>query len=237
VAEPRPALRERRRELTSREISEAALTLFERHGSAATTVDQIADAAGVSQRTFFRYFERKEDAAFWNTFWNDDRAFTLIDEAIHAIRGGADPVVVVRERFSRLLAEFAANKSDRDRFLRHQRLVAVDSGLRAVALERDAALASHALARLEEMLHGTSHLTTNRAAIELAFTTLRTTFSEWARRQLDGEDVELSAVFREVLSVIEIAGVGLWHTAQRATTPPSTTSSAPVRYDDSSEAR
>lgn len=49
--------------LTERIIRDAALRLFTRQGSAATTVEQIAEAAGVSERTFFRYFRTKESAA------------------------------------------------------------------------------------------------------------------------------------------------------------------------------
>lgn len=37
------------------------MTLFLERGFDATTVDQIAEAAGISRRSFFRYFEAKED--------------------------------------------------------------------------------------------------------------------------------------------------------------------------------
>ena len=43
------------------EITDAALPLFLEHGFDATTVDQIAEAAGISRRSFFRYFKTKED--------------------------------------------------------------------------------------------------------------------------------------------------------------------------------
>jgi len=43
------------------EIGEAALELFETHGVAATTIADIARAAGISDRTFFRYFSSKEE--------------------------------------------------------------------------------------------------------------------------------------------------------------------------------
>ena len=59
----RPDLRERRRLATQAEIEDAALDLFERQGCESTTVLEIAQAAGVSQSTFFRYFATKEDTA------------------------------------------------------------------------------------------------------------------------------------------------------------------------------
>ncbi|MGP6173593.1 TetR family transcriptional regulator [Corynebacterium sp. A21] len=57
------SLRERRRIETETAIHNAALRLFAEHGSQATTTDQIAELAGISTRTFFRYFETKESAA------------------------------------------------------------------------------------------------------------------------------------------------------------------------------
>src|SRR3954465_12133320 len=56
-------LRTRRRLGTHEEIHQAALELFEQQGVRETTVQQIAERAGVSPRTFFRYFTSKEQAA------------------------------------------------------------------------------------------------------------------------------------------------------------------------------
>ncbi|MCD9195110.1 TetR family transcriptional regulator [Streptomyces albireticuli] len=52
---------ERKRQLVSNELTEAALQLLATKGFDAVTIDEIATAAGVSKRTFFRYFASKED--------------------------------------------------------------------------------------------------------------------------------------------------------------------------------
>jgi len=59
---PQPlTLRERTRQAVRHSIQETASVLFAQHGYEATTVDQIARTAGMSERSFFRYFASKED--------------------------------------------------------------------------------------------------------------------------------------------------------------------------------
>jgi AcrR family transcriptional regulator len=53
-------LREQRRERNAREIRQAAMSLFAARGYADVTVEDIAHEAGISERTFFRYFASKD---------------------------------------------------------------------------------------------------------------------------------------------------------------------------------
>jgi AcrR family transcriptional regulator len=71
--------KERRRLRTRREIAQAAVELFERNGFAASTTEEIADAADISQSTFFRHFARKEDPIFYD-----------LDERLEAMKADFD---------------------------------------------------------------------------------------------------------------------------------------------------
>jgi AcrR family transcriptional regulator len=60
VLETRPDTRRRRKAERPQEILEAAFTEFSRNGYASTTLDQIAERAGVTKGTIYVYFENKE---------------------------------------------------------------------------------------------------------------------------------------------------------------------------------
>ena len=60
----KPHLRERKKERTRTAIVEAAWAQFRQKGYEGTTVDEIAEAALISPRTFFRYFTTKEAVVF-----------------------------------------------------------------------------------------------------------------------------------------------------------------------------
>ena len=66
--EARPGLRERKKARTKAAIQSHALRLFTEQGYDATTIDQIIDAAEVSESTFFRYFPSKESVVLFDEF-------------------------------------------------------------------------------------------------------------------------------------------------------------------------
>lgn len=61
MAEPAMALRERTRLFVRGEIVAVAMDLFLEQGFEETTIEQIATGAGLSRRSYFRYFASKDD--------------------------------------------------------------------------------------------------------------------------------------------------------------------------------
>ncbi|SCD46924.1 transcriptional regulator, TetR family [Streptomyces sp. BpilaLS-43] len=58
-------LRERKKAATRQAVHEATLRLTVEHGFDHVTVEAVADAAGISRRTFSNYFTNKEDALLY----------------------------------------------------------------------------------------------------------------------------------------------------------------------------
>ncbi|MEV5080680.1 TetR family transcriptional regulator [Streptomyces sp. NPDC056159] len=72
-------LRERKKAATRQAVHEAALRLAVERGFDAVTVEEVADAVGISRRTFSNYFATKEDAVLWG----DER---YLEELVAAFR-------------------------------------------------------------------------------------------------------------------------------------------------------
>jgi AcrR family transcriptional regulator len=127
-------LRESRKQRLREELIAAALERFASDGFDATTIDDIVRDVGVSRRTFFRYFETKEDVV---TAWFA-RSRTGLREALEARPPDEPPFESLRWAFHYVAGVYEA---DRPEALLVERLVATTASLRGRKLER---MAEHA---------------------------------------------------------------------------------------------
>jgi len=95
-------------EATRRDLAEAAADLFIRNGYAATTVDDIARAAGVGRRTFFRHYPTKEDV-FLQSALAEIADFA---ETLHNVPDTADVLADAAEAMRRSVDELRAHLDD-----------------------------------------------------------------------------------------------------------------------------
>jgi AcrR family transcriptional regulator len=87
-----PGLRARKRQQTRERLTRVAMALFLERGFEATTLDDIAAAADISRRSFFHYFESKEDVVF---AWQEESTAALI--AAVATRPASESMLAAAE--------------------------------------------------------------------------------------------------------------------------------------------
>lgn len=73
-----PGLRERKKQARRAELIDAAQHLVGTHGLDQVTVEAICARAGVSARTFFNYFDSKDDAVMGYGPWSLDHEVTQV---------------------------------------------------------------------------------------------------------------------------------------------------------------
>jgi TetR/AcrR family transcriptional regulator, regulator of mycofactocin system len=123
---------------TRTRVERAALDLFAHRGFENVTTDEVADSAGISRRTFFRYYATKADAV-----WGDFTGHVARLEALLAATDPAQPVLasvcaayvevndypagelaVLRERMQLILTEPALVAHSQLRFAEVDQVVA-----------------------------------------------------------------------------------------------------------------
>lgn len=97
-------LRERKKIKTRQTIRREAFRLIEENGYAATTVEQIADAAEVSPSTFFRYFPSKESVLL------ADDLDPMILDALAQLPADLSPIQAFRRAYDITIASMSEDQ-------------------------------------------------------------------------------------------------------------------------------
>ena len=131
ASEPRASLRERKKAATRRSLRRVALDLVAERGFAHVTVEDIAEAADVSPRTFFNYFPSKEAVLFGT---DPERVAALRERVIHQAPGetALDALRTVMASDARAVAEELSELGgDPGDWLRRMKEARTDPHLRA----------------------------------------------------------------------------------------------------------
>jgi len=136
-------LQRKKRHLVRQEIAHAAWLLFAARGYDGTTVDDVAREAGVSRRTFFRYFSSKEDVVVGTS---DSLAEDFLAAFARRPRREA-PLVAIHRALRPVLASRVAEADEARAIIR---LLRESRTLRRAMLERHARMEERLAALIAE---------------------------------------------------------------------------------------
>ncbi|MDT3396209.1 TetR family transcriptional regulator [Streptomyces sp. B1866] len=150
-------------------LEQAALELFERKGFDSTTVAEIAQHAGLTERTFFRHFADKREVLF-------SAAGTLRDSLASTVDGAPAALSPMEAVAAGLVGIAAMFEERRDMSRRRQAVIDANAELQERELIKLAALAS----ALADALHGRGLAApTARLAAEAGIAAFRVAFERW----------------------------------------------------------
>lgn len=152
-------------------LEQAALDLFLEQGYTETTVPQITARAGLTTRTFFRYFADKREVLFAGEESMPEQVARFMTKAPPSL----GPMELITERLAPVAVEIFEGR-DLDYLLRRRAAVDAEPALRERELRKFALLSE----RLERGFRdrGVDDLTA-RVAAEVAVTTLRIAVTRW----------------------------------------------------------
>jgi mycofactocin system transcriptional regulator len=177
---------------SSRELRQIALRLFTDNGFESTTIDQIASEAGVSERTFFRYFTSKS-SVLWTDF---DTEVESIRAALAAVPGDVPMMQAIRR------AVVSANHyqaSDVPELRTRMNLIASVPALSSSAAEHydawEQAVSEFAARRLGQSADSLYPLAIGRSVLA----TCRAAYDRWSARA----DADLPGYLDAALTALE----------------------------------
>lgn len=204
-------LRERKKQRTREALLRTALELFTTQGYEHTTVDDIAAAVDVSQRTFFRYFAGKEEAALAL----QDMTVAHFLEAVRERPPHEAPMEALRQAVLEgwdTLNEVIQSVVPVELYLRMYQVIESTPVLLAAHLRRSVEI-EEAIARILAEREGVDLDTDPRPRLVVALFggVMRLTERQWS----SGEDVSLDAMRALTVSHLEQVGPALsesWRT-------------------------
>lgn len=116
-------MRDERKDEMREKIRLAAVELIEERGLDDTTIDALAERAGIGRRTFFRYFPTKEAVLF-----TSNSGFTFEDELVQGLDDGLHPVAALKKSFKSSVGD-KSEPSDLARRRRRLRAELIDHPL------------------------------------------------------------------------------------------------------------
>jgi AcrR family transcriptional regulator len=176
----------------------AALELYSERGYDQTTVTEIAKRAGLTERTFFRYFADKREVLFYGSGMLQDRLVQGIDEAPDtlspidavgaALAAAAEPIEEIRDFSRRRQAIIAANPELQEREL--------------IKLATLSAALADALRR-----RGVADPAASLAA-EAGIAVFKIAFQHWVAETGDSDEETLAQLIRQSLAELKTVAAG-----------------------------
>lgn len=200
-------LRERKKRATRAALAEAAVRLAAEHGADKVTVEAISAAAGVSVRTFFNYFDTRDDAFVVI----DADAGARMRRSVLDAPAALSPLQALREA---LAAELAEAEQQHELWRLHAEVLHASPHLLVRSLgahmAHETELAEAIASRIRSGSRSVDPSASDeerRQALDLyprllaavAFTAVRTSVEHWCARQ---EEVAFLDVFQEVFDLL-----------------------------------
>ena len=169
-------------------MQEAALELFEERGYHGTTAAEVAERAGLTERTFFRHFPDKREVLFADEGMRD-----LLATAVAAAPEGAEPIEAISLGLEAVAVELQGR---RETAARRARIIGAHAELQERELKK---LASWSDA-LERVLRGRGLSGSDaRLAAEIAVAVFRVAYGRWLD---EGTERELVTIVRDALAEV-----------------------------------
>jgi AcrR family transcriptional regulator len=176
-------------------LERAALELYVEHGFEQTTVAEIAERAGLTERTFFRHFADKREVLFAG-------AGMLQEFLVSTVAGAPDSVAPIEAVAAALEAAGAALQERREYSRQRQAVIDANAGLQERELIKLASLASALAGALRQ--RGVTDPAASLTA-EAGIAVFKIAFERWVN---DPSEPDLPQLLRESLDELRAVTAG-----------------------------